>query len=153
MVGVLVDPHAEACLEALRTAALPNGDLIPVGDGVAPKSTVAGQVVSPCIVFHPLGGLVTAASVAEPTAEVKFRWQATCVGDTARQARIVADAAVVAVEASAPSIEGRSVIRFGRPHDAPPMRPAQRDPDLTPPKFYVPVELLLWTDPAPGEES
>lgn len=145
MSFIEVDPHAEAILEVLRTATMPNGDPVPIGDGVAPKSGTPGTVVAPCAVLHLRPGGWTSGSLGKTQSDMYLRFQVTCVGKTAREARVVADCVGAYIEGATTTIDGRETVKIGRPPGAGPILNPERDDDVRPPLFYVPVEYRLWT--------
>jgi hypothetical protein len=142
-----IDPHAEAILEVLRTATMPDGALVKIGDGIAPKST-DGKIVAPCAILHLRGGGSVTGSIGAVNTDAILRFQITSVGKTAREARVVADCVGAYVEGATVTVEGRETVRIGRPPGSGPIQQPQRDDDVTPPLFYVPVEYRLWTVPA-----
>jgi hypothetical protein len=145
-----IDPHAEAILEVLRTATMPDGALVKIGDAVAPKST-DGKIVAPCAILHMRAGGTVSGSLGQINTDAIFRFQITSVGKTAREARVVADCVGAYIEGATLAVDGREVVRIGRPPGSGPIGTPERDDDITPPLFYVPVEYRLWTVPAdPG---
>lgn len=147
MTFIEVDPHAEAILEVLRTATMPDGAPVKVGDGIAPKST-DGKVVAPCAILHMRPGGFVSGSVGRTNTDAMFRFKVTCVGKTAREARVVADCVGAYIEGAVVTVDGREVVRIGRPPDVGPILNPERDDDVTPPLFYVPVDYRLWTVPS-----
>ena len=124
---ILIDPHAQAILTLARTATMPNGALIRVGDGVAPKSP-DGTVSAPYAVLHIRPGGWVAGSLGRTNTDLLLRFQLTAVGNSPREARGVADRLALTLDAS-------------------PIANANPDPQV-PNLFYVPVEYRLWTVPA-----
>lgn len=91
---VASDPQTEAIVNRLAD----NPDGILVGRGAKP--TGAGWQGKPgqspfkgYIVVHPIEGGGADGPVADPQADTRWVWQATCVGATAEQAERVADTA------------------------------------------------------------
>lgn len=137
-----VNPHALAILTALaplESLAQP----IRVGDGVAPLST-DGKIVAPCAVLHLRPGGVMFDSVGCMATDGVLPFQITCVGLTAAQARIVADKVAGYLEGANLTVSGRAVYRVRR-RTGPVGGAPERDDDVDPPLFYVPVQYQLLT--------
>lgn len=143
---ILIDPHAQAILTLARTATMPNGALIRVGDGVAPKSA-DGTIGAPYAVLHIRPGGWVAGSLGRTNTDLLLRFQMTAVGNSPREARGVADRLALTLEGATVAVAGRSTVRIGRPPDASPIANASPDPQVKD-LFYVPVEYRLWTVPA-----
>lgn len=150
MTYIEIDPHVEAILEVLRTATMPDGALVKIGDGVAPlrQANDPNSIVAPCAVLHMRAGGTVSGSLGVINTDAIFRFQVTAVGKTAREARVVADCVGAYIEGATITVEDRETVRIGRPPGSGPLMQPQRDDDVTPPLFYVPVEYRLWTVPA-----
>lgn len=146
---ITINPHASAVLALAASATMPDGAPIPIGDSVAPKSP-DGRIVAPCAVFHLRPGGRLSGSIGQPNTDVLIRFQFTAIGTTAIEARGVADFITEAIDGQDVEVDGREVVRIGRPYGASPNLTPERDDDVTPPLFYVPVEFLIWTVPADG---
>lgn len=144
MTFIEVDPHAQAILGLLATATMPDGAPVRVGDGVAPKATDE-TILAPCAVLHMRPGGWVDGSIGRPVSDALFRFQVTAVGRTAREARALTDRVGLVLEGATATIEGREVVKIGRPPGSGPILNPERDEDVTPPLFYVPVEYRLWT--------
>lgn len=136
-----INPHAAAiltALEPLETLDQP----IRVGDGVAPKST-DGAFVAPSAVLHfrPGGQMIDSVGCMGTDGIVPF--QITCVGQTAEQARIVADFVATYLEGADLTVTGRAIYRVRR--RSPVGGAPERDDDVSPPLFYIPVQYQLLT--------
>lgn len=139
---ITVNPHALAiltALEPLESRTVP----IKVGDGVAPLST-DGDVVAPCVVLHFRTGGEMFSSVGCADTDAVIPFQTTCVGLTAEQARIVADAVAGELDGASLTVTGREVYRVRRPRGVIGGSP-ERDDEVTPPLFYIPVLWQLLT--------
>jgi hypothetical protein len=128
-------PHVEAVQTVLEAAGLT------VYQGGAPAG---GQQLPPTYVgLYPDPGTVEAASAADDRTVLDVMVQLTCVGSTPQGAVGTADRAAAAL--SPPLVvDGRACWRperLGGP-------PLQRDDDLTPPSWYLPVQYRLRSLPA-----
>lgn len=120
-------PHAKAVQAALAAAGLT------VYQGVAPPSPPKTYIV-----LHPDGGIATAASLADDRTRLDGLVQLTCVATTSDGAVGTADRARAALS-TALDVDGRQSWRpeeLGGP-------PVQRDDDVTPPLYYLPVQYRL----------
>lgn len=137
-----VNPHALAILAAmapLESRTVP----IKVGDGVAPLST-DGEIVAPCAVLHLRTGGEMFSSIGCVDTDAVIPFQVTCVGQTAEQARIVVDAVAGELDGASLTVSGRAVYRVRRPRGVIGGAP-ERDDEVNPPLFYVPVLWQLLT--------
>lgn len=152
MTFIEVDPHAQAILAVLETAVMPDGAPVRVGDGVAPlrAQNDPNSVVAPCAVLHMRAGGSVTGSIGCINTDAIFRFQVTCVGRTAREARVLADTIGAYIEGAEVTVDGRETVRIGRPPGSGPILTPERDDDIVPPLFYVPVEYRLWTVPGDG---
>lgn len=128
-------PHAKSILERLNTTDLT------VGDHKAPKAADQ-SIVAPCVVLYLRPGGLQSGDLGQPEDDAWLPFQLTCVGKMAAQAMWVADVAHTALTSSPLQVEGRSIARLRRTFFG---ANAQRDDDVTPPLFYVPVEYRLWS--------
>lgn len=132
-------PHAEAIIDRLESA-----DLV-VGDHVAPKSP-NGQIVAPCVVLYLLPGGQQSGNLGQVDVDAWLPFQLTCVGRMAAQAMNTADIAHQALTGTPLEITDRHIASIRRNGFG---ARAERDDDVTPPLFYVPVQYRLWTLNAP----
>jgi hypothetical protein len=137
---ILENPHARALITKMETLTVANAPL-PVGDAVAPKSS-DGKVVAPCAVLYllPGGGLTGSLGCIDTDGWVRF--QVTCVGKTAVQARIVGDVVTDALTSEEPSVTDRWIANIRR---VGPSSLTERDDDLVPPLFYVTPQFRMLT--------
>lgn len=136
-----LNPHALAILTALAPLEALTQP-IRVGDGKAPLSTDE-KVVAPCAVLHFRPGGEMFESVGCMAEDAAVRFQVTCVGRTAAQARIVADEVAEALEGATLTVSGRAVYRVRR--TSPVGGAPERDDDVSPPLFYIPALYSLMT--------
>lgn len=134
-------PHASAILERLDGLTLPNGNPVVIGDHVAPKAA-ENRVVAPCVVFYLRAGGSLSGDLNQTEMDGWLPFQLTSVGLTAAQAMSVSDRAHTRLTASRLTVAGRLIARCRRQTFG---TRAERDNDVTPPLFYVPVEYRLWT--------
>jgi len=125
-------PHVDAVTAVLTAAS------IVTSLGAAPP-----DASPPFCVLYINAGQAVPGSLADPLSDFDALMQATCVGKTAEQALSVSDRVRAAL--SVPLVvAGRSGLRpeeLGGP-------PVQRDDDVVPPLFYVPVQYRLRSTPA-----
>lgn len=129
-------PHSAAIIESLQAGGLT------VGDHVAPKASQKGEIVAPCTVVYLRPGGALVGSVDGPDPDGILPFQLTNVGRTAGEALHQADLAHQALEDHPPMVDGWCVHYARKVNGG---AAAYRDPDLTPPMFYVPVEYRLVT--------
>lgn len=134
------NPHAAAILESLADLTMASQPL-PSGDGVAPKSP-DGRPVAPCTVLYLRPGGSLTGSLGQVDTEGEMRFQVTCVGRTAAEARVVADKVATRLTTDDLTVDDRWIARVRR---VSPASQTQRDDDLTPPLFYVPVQFTMLT--------
>lgn len=134
-------PETDALLTLL--AGLPVGDGIKPDAGGFPGGDSTAQFV-PYAVLH--SGILADVSgpVGDPFADTSSEYQITAVGETAAQARAVADKARGLILAATLVVSGRHVQLVRWVHSL----PAQRDDDVIPPLFYA-VDLYA-VDSAPA---
>ncbi|MFJ3201017.1 hypothetical protein [Streptomyces sp. NPDC086989] len=117
-------------------AALTAGGLV-VGDGGAPaKASIPSTGIYAAIYFDP--GQSLSESLADQRTDFSLSFQVTCVGPTAEKCRWAAHRARMALYAPL-VVAGRSAWRpeeLGGP-------PIQRDDDVSPPLYYLPVQYRL----------
>lgn len=128
---VELNPHALAILGALTAAGLA------AGDGEAPKTHTGRYVV-----LYMISGGETDGTAADPDEWIDGRFQLTCVGRSASEARWVADQAGKAVTApGAVQVAGRGIQRV-RPLDG--GVNVQRDDDPARPTDGTPQTGLFY---------
>lgn len=124
-----IKPHVDAV-----TAALVAGGLT-VGDGGAPASIPATGIYA-ALYFDP--GQSISESLADQRTDFALSFQVTCVGPTPEKCRWAAQRARMALHAPL-TVAGRTARRpeeLGGP-------PIQRDDDVSPPLYYLPVQYRL----------
>jgi hypothetical protein len=124
-----VKPHLDAITSALVAAGLV------VGDGIAPDSIPASGIY---VVLYADPGQSVRESLADARTDFMLGFQLTCVGPTAEKARWAAQRARMALHAPL-TVAGRTAWRpeeLGGP-------PVQRDDDVSPPLFFLPVQYTL----------
>lgn len=134
-------PHATAILDRMEGLTLPNGNPVVIGDHKAPKSA-ANVIVAPCVVFYLRPGGLQSGDLNQTETDGWLPFQLTSVGHTAAQAMQVADRAHTRLTASRLTVSDRLIARCRRQTFG---TRAERDEDVTPPLFYLPVEYRLWT--------
>lgn len=139
MTVPLALPHRNALLAALQPLSERPTGPIGIGEGGKPATVPAGGLYA---VLYVSAGRNAAASLTGDRTTLSVPFQVTSVGPTAERALWVADRVR---EALAPrlTVDGRSAWRVeevGGP-------PVQRDDDVTPPLYYVPVQYRLQTIP------
>lgn len=139
MTEIAQNPHALAVIASLEAAGLT------VGDGVAPRDGSPPRIVAPCVVVHMVPGGAIDGTAGDPDGWADARFQLTCVGRVAAEARYTADLADSALGDNPPTVDGRKVRRV-RPVE--PWGRVERDNDVTPPLFYATRTWGLWTFPA-----
>lgn len=124
-----IKPHVDAVTAALTTAGLT------VGDGGAPASVPATGIYA-ALYFDP--GQSISESLADQRTDFALSFQVTCVGPTPEKCRWAAQRARMALHAPL-TVAGRTAWRpeeLGGP-------PIQRDDDVSPPLYYLPVQYRL----------
>ncbi|MBB4985034.1 hypothetical protein [Streptomyces nymphaeiformis] len=117
-------------------AALTAGGLV-VGDGVAPP-TASIPANGIYVVLYADPGQSVRESLADVRTDFRLGFQLTCVAPTAEKARWAAQRARMALHAPL-TVAGRTAWRpeeLGGP-------PVQRDDDVSPPVFFLPVQYTL----------
>lgn len=144
-----VAPHAQAVVDQLAT----NGDGVLVDRGRKPdgagwqgdpgKSRFKGYMV-----VHPLDGGAADGPAADPSADIHWPFQITCVGATADQADRIADLAGELLMGSrdAITVPGRRLVQ---PITRPSTGPARQDRTLGDDQtlFYATPRFEAWTTP------
>ncbi|MET7648371.1 hypothetical protein ABZS83_33065 [Streptomyces sp. NPDC005426] len=136
MTTPTVLPHVDAVQAALTAAGLTvylGGT--PTSSGWTPPDKYA--------VLYPDPGRAGRASLADDRTDFTGTFQVTCVGASVERALWVADRVRQALDGPL-TVEGR---RAWQPEDqgGPPV---QRDDDVTPPVFFVPVQYLIQSIPS-----
>ncbi|MGK4583482.1 hypothetical protein [Kitasatospora sp. HPMI-4] len=124
-------PHADAALAALAAAGL-----------TAALGQAPAGADPPYCVLYPDPGRAVPGSLADPLAFYEALMQITCVGQSAEQALSVSDRVRTALSVPL-AVAGRSGMRpeeLGGPL-------VQRDDDVSPPLFYVPVQYRIRSTP------
>lgn len=124
-----IKPHIDALLAAITGAGLT------VGDGVAPAALPANQIYA---VLYADPGQSLRESLADQRTDFALSFQITCVGPTAEKARWAAQRARMALHPPL-AVAGRTAWRveeLGGP-------PVQRDDDVSPPLYFLPVQYRL----------
>jgi hypothetical protein len=124
-----IKPHFDAVASALTGAGLA------VGDGGAPP-TIPATGIYVALYFDP--GQSISESLADQRNDFAATFQVTAVGPTAEKCRWAAQRIRMALHAPLP-VAGRSAWRpeeLGGP-------PIQRDDDVSPPLYYLPVQYRL----------
>lgn len=132
--AIAVLPHIMAVRSALETAGL----VVYVGG--APAGIVLPKTY---VVLYPDAGVASAASLADDRTRLDTLVQLTCVSTTWEGALGTADWARSALTGPL-TVPGRQSWRpqeLGGP-------PVQRDDDVTPPVYYLPVQYRLRSTPA-----
>jgi len=127
-------PHRNAVLAVLQASGLA------VGEGGAPATVPASQMYA---VLYMDPGRSLRESLADVRSTFQGLFQVTCVGPTVEKALWVADKVRAALYGPL-SVGGRATWRpeeLGGP-------PVQRDDDVTPPLYFVPVQYRLMSIPA-----
>ena len=140
MTSIAANPHARALITKMETLTVAGGQL-KVGDAVAPKSA-NGQIVAPCAVLYLLPGGALTGSLGCIDTDGWMRFQVTCVGTTAAQARIVEDVVTAGLCSDEPDVTDRwiaSIRKVG------PSSLTERDDELVPPLFYVTPTFRMLT--------
>lgn len=126
-----IKPHVDAVLAALADAGLT------VGDGVAPATAALPPTgIYAVLYFDP--GQSLPESLADQRTDFDLSFQVTCVGPTAEKCRWAVQQTRAALH-SPLTVPGRTSWRpeeLGGP-------PIQRDDDVTPPLYYLPVQYRL----------
>lgn len=131
-------PHVQAILDAIGT--LP-GVPLPAYVGGAPPGP--GALPATYAVLYPDAGTVAPASLADERTELDAIVQITCCGNTPAGAIGTRDRVARAL-ADPLAVNGRACWTpecIGGP-------PLQRDDDLTPPVWYLPVQYRIRSIPA-----
>jgi hypothetical protein len=124
-----IKPHLDAI-----TAALVGAGLV-VGDGIAPASIPPSGIY---VVLYADPGQSMRESLADQRTDFLLGFQLTCIGPTAEKARWAAQRVRMALHAPL-TVSGRTAWRpeeQGGP-------PVQRDDDVSPPLFFLPVQYTL----------
>lgn len=124
-----IKPHVDAVTAALVAAGLA------VGDGGAPASIPSTGAYA-ALYFDP--GQSVPESLADQRTDFAVSFQVTAVGPTAEKCRWAAQRARIALHAPL-TVAGRTAWRpeeLGGP-------PMQRDDDVSPPLYYLPVQYRL----------
>ncbi|MFJ3793899.1 hypothetical protein [Kitasatospora sp. NPDC090091] len=135
MTSPAVLPHVDAVRAALAAVQL----AVYVG-GAPPGPTSLPKTFT---VLYPGPGAASPASLADDRTTLDLLLQVTCVGTTPEGALGTADRARAALAAPL-TVAGRACWRaeeLGGP-------PLQRDDDVTPPLYYLPVQLRIRSIPA-----
>ncbi|MEW5658354.1 hypothetical protein ABGT92_23910 [Streptomyces cinereoruber] len=126
-----IKPHLDAVVAALTA-----GGLV-VGDGAAPPAASIPQN-GVYVVLYADPGRSMRESLADKRTDFLLGFQLTCVAPTAEKARWAAQRARMALHAPL-TVAGRAAWRpeeLGGP-------PVQRDDDVSPPLFFLPVQYTL----------
>lgn len=125
-------PEVDALIALLREASLPTGDGGKADDGGYPADDSTAQFV-PYLVVHTGVVITISGPVGDPFADTSSEYQITSIGETAAQARALADKARAVILPARLTVPDRHVqlIEWG------PSQPAERDDDLTPPLYYA----------------
>lgn len=129
MVAPDTKPHVDAVMAALMGAGLT------VGDGGAPSAIPATGIYA-ALYFDP--GQSFAESLADQRSDFALSFQVTAVGPTAEKCRWATQRIRAALHAPL-TVAGRTSWRpeeLGGP-------PIQRDDDVSPPVYYLPVQYRL----------
>lgn len=124
-----IKPHTDAVMSALTGAGLA------VGDGGAPASVPANGIYV-ALYFDP--GQSLPESLADQRTDFALSFQVTAVGPTAEKCRWATQRTRAALHAPL-AVAGRTAWRteeLGGP-------PIQRDDDVSPPLYYLPVQFRL----------
>lgn len=140
MTTIAANPHARALITKMESLTVANAPLR-VGDGVAPKSS-DGRIVAPCAVLYLLPGGSLTGSLGCIDTDGWLRFQVTCVGSTAAQARIVEDVVTAGLCSDEPEVAGRFVASIRK---VGPSSLTDRDDDVVPPLFYVTAQFRMLT--------
>lgn len=126
-----IKPHTDAVVTALAGAGLA------VGDGGAPlAASIPSTGIYVAVYFDP--GQSLSESLADARTDYALSFQVTCVGPTAEKCRWAAQRTRMALHAPL-TVAGRASWRpeeLGGP-------PIQRDDDVSPPLYYLPVQYRL----------
>jgi hypothetical protein len=128
-------PHRNAVLAALQSI-----QGVAVGEGGAPNPVPSNQMYA---VLYMDPGQSSTASLADDRSTFQGLFQVTCVGPTVEKCLWVADKVRTALFGTL-TVAGRAAWRpeeQGGP-------PVQRDDDVTPPLYYLPVQYRLQSIPA-----
>lgn len=102
---------SNALLEGLKASSVPVGDgLVPDSAGLPPGRT---DPFRPYAVLHHVIGGTSNGSLEDPDADFDQTYQITSVGATREQCEWVADEMREIMLASAPSVDGRTVLLVG----------------------------------------
>lgn len=126
-----IKPHVDAVVAALANAGLT------VGDGVAPATVPTNGIY---VVVHFDPGQALPESLADARTDFALSFQVTCVGPTPEKCRWATQRTRMALHAPL-AVAGRTAWRpeeLGGP-------PIQRDDDVSPPLYYLPVQYRLQT--------
>ncbi|MET9467790.1 hypothetical protein ABZY44_23905 [Streptomyces sp. NPDC006544] len=124
-----IKPHLDAIMAALTAGGLA------VGDGGAPASVPSTRIY---VALYVDPGQSLSESLADARTDFTLSFQITCVGPTQEKCRWAAQRARMALHAPL-AVAGRTAWRpeeLGGP-------PMQRDDDVSPPLYYLPVQYRL----------
>lgn len=124
-----IKPHFDAI-----AAALTAGGLV-VGDGGKPATIPAGGIY---VVLYLDPGQSMPESLVDARTDFLLGFQVTCVGPTAEKCRWAAQRTRMALHAPL-AVAGRTAWR-AHEEGGPPI---QRDDDVSPPLYYLPVQYTL----------
>lgn len=131
----MATPDIKAHLDAVTTALAGAG--LAVGDGVAPAAA-AIPATGIYVVLYADAGRSVRESLADARTDFELLFQVTCVAPTPEKTRWAAQRVRMALTGPL-AVAGRSAWRpeeLGGP-------PIQRDDDVSPPLYYLPVQYRL----------
>lgn len=126
-----IKPHVDAVIAALTAAGLIVGD-----GGAPPTGAIPPTRIYAAVYFDP--GQSLPESLADQRTDFALSFQVTAVGPTAEKCRWAAQRTRLALHAPL-TVAGRTTWRpeeLGGP-------PIQRDDDVSPPLYYLPVQYRL----------
>ncbi|BBC29997.1 hypothetical protein SGFS_012910 [Streptomyces graminofaciens] len=130
-------PHRDAVKAALEAGGLT------VGLGGAPPTAPPNGTTTEYVALYVAPGRSVPESLADARLDFDTVFQVTCVGKTEERCLWVADKARRALHGTL-TVDGRRAWRpeeLGGP-------PVQRDDDVSPPLYFVPVQYRLMSTPA-----
>jgi hypothetical protein len=133
MTTPAVLPHRDAVKAALEAAGLP------VGLGGAPPTAPPNGSTTEYVALYFAPGRSVRESLADQRTDYDTIFQVTCVGKTEERCLWVADKARKALDAQL-AVTGRKAWRPDTDDTGPPV---QRDNDVSPPLYFVPVQYRL----------